>query len=160
MFKKIFGKKSEEKAADEAVNIITLFVKGKEIFDSLSEETTPDDKRELANNLLLFGVAGAVCDMKRLSDDLYFEVIHAFFLSRGLNPQYIKMLFDLSQDQGASNAAFMAIVEGKKVFQDWSRGDKEAPLKLNACIEKYSSDSAFPSSPGHLAIALMERKAN
>jgi hypothetical protein len=141
------------KAYQAALN----FANAAELMEPLFSVPT-DDKGQLAYNLLLYGAMDAACQAAQVPDDLFLALVEQFFVFRGRTSEYARVLIGLSQDQAASNAAFLANIEGGNVLKDWLRGNEMAPVSLTERVKKYIDDPTFPATPGHLAVRLMERR--
>jgi hypothetical protein len=152
-------RRKEEDRGCEAYQLALNFMSAIELAEPLCGPLPTDDKGELAYNLFLYGALDAACKAKQIPDDLFLALVRQFFTSRGKRPEYSFVLVGLSQDQGASNAAFLAIVEGGNIFNDWMKGKVMAPASVIVRLEKYTNDPAFPATPGHLVVTLMERRA-
>jgi len=151
-------RRKEEDRGCEAYQLALNFMSAIELAEPLFGPPPTDDKGELAYNLFLYGALDAACKLKQVPDDLFLALVRQFFTCRGKTPLYSYPLVGLSQDQGASNAAFMAIVEGGNIFIEWMKGKALAPASVIVKLEKYTDDPAFPATRGHLIVTLMERR--
>ena len=151
-------RRREEDRACKAYQLALHFTLAAESLEPLFSVPT-DDKGQLAYNLFLYGALDAACQAMRVPDPLFLAFVEQFFVCRGRTPQYAHVLMDLSQDQGASNAAFLATIEGGRLFQDWLKGNAMAPASVIFNLEKYTNDPAFPATPGHLAVSLIDRRS-
>lgn len=142
------------KAYSFALNFTRVIEVGGMVFGTVPD----DDKSQLAYDLMLYGALDAAGQACQVPDDLYLALVEPFFVSRGRTKEYAYVLIRLSQDQGASNAAFFATIEGGRIFQEWMRGNAMAPCKVIDALEKYTDDPAFPATPGHLMVTFMERE--
>jgi len=156
-----FLKSKRRRAEDRACKAYQLalnFTTAVELLEPLFSVPT-DDKGQLAYNLFLYGALDAACQAMQVPDQLFLAFVEQFFVFRGRTPQYAQVLMDLSQDQGANKSAFLAMIEGGRVFQDWVKGNAMAPASVILRLETYTDDPAFPATPGHLAVTLIDRRS-
>lgn len=144
MLEKIFGKPKWK----QSIDLVYAFENMKTLYDGLDTDLDKSsEKYHLANNLVMFGVVGAACDIKKLPDDMYVAVLASYFNSKEVPQPYLQAMFKASQQpKDSATVAAWAIQKGGQALHDTLKGNEDAPLQINLTIQRYVDDPNFPNS--------------
>jgi len=115
------------------------------------------DKSDLAIHLYFLGTVDCSSQMHDLSDTQFVDLASTFFRKIGVTDEYAKMLLTFFLKMHKVPAAMKCVIEGGQHFGKWLNGNKDVPFCSIQTIERFCDNLEFPSSTGHLYVA-MERE--